>query len=65
MKGVEIYNADTFEEVTAGLTTGIKEGSKTKWVRTRMIGFFSLRHNLKCAWEVFQGKADIIRFYKQ
>ena len=32
MKGVNIYNADTFEERTAGLTTGIKECNKTKWV---------------------------------
>jgi len=65
MNGVNIFNADTFEKDTFGVQTGIKHKGGTIWVKSRMMGFCSFTHNLKCAIEVFKGKADIIYFYKQ
>jgi hypothetical protein len=69
MKGINIWNADTFEKNTANCQAGITEirnGVKGQvWVKSRPMGFCSLSHNIKCAIEVFKGKADIIKFYKQ
>jgi hypothetical protein len=66
MKSINIWNAETFEKNTAGVSTGAKDHKgNTIWVKSRPIGFFGIVHRFNCAWEVFNGKADIIRFYKQ
>lgn len=69
MKGINIWNADTFEKQTSTCNSGVEDVVKGKiktiWVKSRPIGFFHLSHRFKCALEVFNGKADIIRFYKQ
>ncbi len=67
MKGINIWNADTFQRDSACCTAGIKrvKDDKTVWVISRPIGYFNLRHRLRCAIEVFNGRVDIIRFYKQ
>ena len=31
-----------------------------EWVIARPVGYFSLRHRIKCAWMVFTGKADAL-----
>ena len=31
-----------------------------EWVPARPIGYFSIRHRIKCAWMVFTGKADAL-----
>jgi hypothetical protein len=69
MKGVNIWNAESFEKDTNQCRAGITEvRDRIKgqcWVKYRPMGFCSFSHNLKCAIEVFLGKADIIYFYKQ
>lgn len=65
MKGINIYNADTFEKETSSTKTGIRKKGKLVYVKSRSIGFFHFTHRIKCALEVFNGKADIIRFTEQ
>lgn len=37
-----------------------------KWTPARPIGRYTkLRHRLSCAWMVFTGKADVVKWYKQ
>lgn len=33
-----------------------------KWVPARPVGFFSIGNRLRCAWLVFTGKCDLVRW---
>ena len=46
-------------------TTATQTEKDGKWVMARPIGYIGLLHRIKCAWEVFQGRADIIKWHKQ
>ena len=65
MKGINIWNADSFEKETNSNLIRVEALFRKFWVKARPIGFWSLKHRFHCALEVFKGKADIIYFYKQ
>ncbi len=66
LKGVNVFEADKLlgnpNNAPSNLPTAGIDG---KWVFARPIGYISLLHRIKCAYLVFQGKADIIKWYKQ
>lgn len=78
MKGINIWNAETFErqasknqvcfKMPIPITIkpdGVLKAFDNYWVKRRPIGIWNLKHRLHCALEVFKGKADIIYFHKQ
>ena len=65
MKGINIWLADNFVERAKSVMTEVIESDKKTWCISRPIGRFGIIFRIKCALEVFKGKADIIRFYKQ
>ena len=62
MKGINIFNADDFDKKDKAKTQAFIDKA---WHLARPIGDYSPMHRFKCAWEVFTGKADVLRFYKQ
>jgi hypothetical protein len=38
------------------------EVQKGRWVPARPLGYYSLRHRLYCAWLVFTGKCDVVKW---
>jgi hypothetical protein len=35
-----------------------------EWVPARPLGYYSLKHRLRCAWLVFTGKGDVVLWPK-
>lgn len=60
-RGVEIFSADelaTFTKVNQIYIGG-------EWVPARPLGLNSIWHRIKCAWEVFKGRADLVYWKHQ
>lgn len=60
-KGNTIFTPESLCE-HASSTTKCIDG---KWVPARPIGFDSIIERFKNAWAVFQGKYDLVKWYKQ
>ncbi len=43
--------------VSGGVQCGLPDG---RWVPARPLGFYGLRSRLRCAWDVFTGRADAV-----
>lgn len=56
-----IYRLELILKHTNKFTENQSKDPKTgEWVPARSVGYFSLRHRIKCAWMVFTGKADVL-----
>jgi len=38
----------------------LSEISPGRWIPARPLGYFSIKHRIKCAWIAFTGRGDII-----
>lgn len=65
MKGINIWEAETFEEQTRQNHIRARNGQALTFIKARPIGPFNLSHRLWCALKVWKGEADIITFYNQ
>jgi len=59
MKGTNIYGAESVRK------SEVLVFIDNKWVLARPLGDTGLVWRLKCAWLVFTGRADALRWYKQ
>jgi len=59
MKGINIVNADSIKK------WDVDANINGKWVCARPVGLGGLVRRFKCAWLVFTGKADVIKWHKQ
>lgn len=62
MHGVSRYHV---REVTEELTQNEHELSDGSWTIARPLGKTGFFWRLKCAWQVFRGKADVVYFTEQ
>lgn len=61
MKFVNVFYADQLADRLNNVTAKV-DG---RWVAARPIGYIGFFHRVRCAWEVFRGRADILKWYKQ
>jgi hypothetical protein len=57
--GIHVYKGE--EDIKDhGNQAGVHVNGKQIWVTARLVGYQSFWHRIKCAWLVFQEKADIV-----
>jgi len=59
-RGINIFEGEKDLKGEGLPQAGIHIEGLQRWVVARPIGYSSLWHSLKCAWLVFQEKADIV-----
>jgi len=62
MKPVNVINADNLVVMANETKTGLPDG---RWVAARPIGMDGLLWRLRCAWRVFTGKCDVLKWTDQ
>lgn len=59
-KGINIFHGERDLKDTQPQAEIKTSNGSTMWVNARPLGYQSFRHRLRCAWLVFQEKADIL-----
>lgn len=52
----------TLGQLATYANNGVQAEINGRWVPARPEGYATLRHRIKCAWLVFTGKADAVRW---
>ena len=60
MKGISSFTAYQLRH-----WSNSKDVGKGEWTPARPIGRTGLKWRLKCVWQVFTGKVDIVKWYRQ
>lgn len=59
-KAPSVYTLSSLK-ATLDMNVGTSRNGNT-WYPARPMGFFSVRSRLRLAWEVFTGRADVLRW---
>ena len=62
MKGINVFNSESLKKFMNETKCDTGDGH---WTPCRPIGEEGIIHRIKCAIEVFRGKADIVRWRNQ
>lgn len=58
-----IYRLELILKNTDNFKNSQTQDPKTgEWIPARPLGYYSICHRIKCAWMVFTGKADVLRW---